>query len=84
MDDDKDKNVIEKLVDKINDAVDNNHGIGRRATCNGARPREAGRTPLTYMPMAGDGFTSRPYDAAICGNSSSKEINFEERTKRAW
>jgi hypothetical protein len=56
MDDDKDKNVIEKLVDKINDAVEN---IATTASAALQHAMEADRVKpgeqVVFMPVAGDG-----------------------------
>ena len=46
MDDDKEKSAIEKMIDKVNDAVENiaNTAFGRRHEGNGAETRsQAGR-----------------------------------------
>ncbi len=62
MDDDKDKNVIEKLVDKINDAVENitttvSDAVQHAMEPDPVRPSEQ---PVAYMPMAGDGLLADP------------------------
>jgi hypothetical protein len=61
-DDDKDKNVIEKLVDKINDAVENitttvSDAVQHAMEPDPVRPSEQ---PVAYMPMAGDGLLADP------------------------
>jgi hypothetical protein len=62
MDDDKNKNVVEKLVDKINDVVEKVVTTASDAAQHAMEPdpdRPDGQ-PVAYMPMAGDGFVSDP------------------------
>jgi hypothetical protein len=62
MDDDKDKNVIESLVDKINDAVENITTTASEALQNAMEPDpvKPGEQPVAFMPMAGDGLLADP------------------------
>jgi hypothetical protein len=62
MDDDKDKNVIESLVDKINDAVENITTTASEALQHAMEPDpvKPGEQPVAFMPMAGDGLLADP------------------------
>jgi hypothetical protein len=60
MDDDKDKNVIEQLVDKINDAVEKIATTASEALQHAMEPEpeKPGEQPVALMPMAGDGLVA--------------------------
>jgi hypothetical protein len=62
MDDDKDKNVVEKFVDKINDVVEKvvTTASGAAQHAMEPDPDKPDRQPVAYMPMASDGFVSDP------------------------
>jgi hypothetical protein len=62
MDDDKDKNVIESLVDKINDAVENITTTASEALQNAMEPDpvKPGEQSIAIMPMAVDGLLADP------------------------
>ncbi|MGZ4965217.1 MAG: hypothetical protein ACXWC8_21895 [Limisphaerales bacterium] len=55
--DDKDKNVIEKLVDQINDAIENIATTASEALRHAmeAEPEKAGERTVAFMPIVGDG-----------------------------
>ena len=57
-----DKNVIEKLADKINDAVENIVSTTADALDHAMQPEplKPGEEAITFMRMAGDGFVSDP------------------------
>ena len=55
MDGDKDKNVIEQLVDKINDAVESIATTASEALQHAMEAEKPGGQPVALMPMAGDG-----------------------------
>jgi hypothetical protein len=57
-----DKNVIERLADKINDAVENIVSTTADALDHAMQPEplKPGEEAITFMRMAGDGFVSDP------------------------
>jgi hypothetical protein len=62
MDDDKDKNVVEKFVDKINDMVEKVVTTASDAAQHAMEPDpvKPDRQAVAYMPTASDGFVSDP------------------------
>jgi len=67
MDDDKEKNVIEKLVDKINDAVESIATTASDALQQAMEPEpvKPDEQPIAYMPMAGDGLLDPAMPAVV-------------------
>jgi hypothetical protein len=62
LDDDKEKSAIEKMVDKVNDAVENIVNTASAAAMKAMEPKPSkpGEEAITYMRMDGDGFVSDP------------------------
>ena len=60
MDDDEEKNVIEKLVDKINDVVENMATTASEALQHAMEPEpeKPDEQAVAFMPMAGDGLVA--------------------------
>jgi hypothetical protein len=63
MDDDRDKNLVEKLVDKINDVVEKIVTTPSDAAQHAMESdvKKMSGQPIASMPMAGDGFVSEPW-----------------------
>jgi hypothetical protein len=57
MDDDKEKSLVEKMVDKINDVVENIANTASDAARHAMEPQPVKPgEQVVFMPMAGDGF----------------------------